>query len=169
MVCDAVHGLASERQAIERVATDLGVPFRGFWLDAPEAVLEARVAARTGDASDADVAVVRRQRELVDGAAVTWRRVRADRDLGEMADESRRRWSLGRRRSRPSGGTTFGRNADGAGGRGGPPVPRDGAPRSVACVSSNMATTAPRSGVGSRPARLSATSGTGSTAASTAR
>ena len=87
VVCDAVYGLASERQAIERVATDLGVPFRGFWLEAPEAVLEARVAARTGDASDADVAVVRRQRELVDAAAVTWRRVRADRDLGEMANE----------------------------------------------------------------------------------
>ena len=87
VVCDAVHGLASERQAIERVATDLGVPFHGFWLEAPEAVLEARVAARAGDASDADVAVVRRQRELVDAAAVAWRRVRADRDLGEAADE----------------------------------------------------------------------------------
>ena len=87
VVCDAVHGLASERQAIERVATDLGVPFHGFWLEAPEAVLEARVAARAGDASDADVAVVRRQRELVDAVAVAWRRVRADRDLGEAADE----------------------------------------------------------------------------------
>ena len=50
-------------------------------------MLEARVAARTGDASDADLAVVRRQRELVDATAVTWRRVRADRDLGEMANE----------------------------------------------------------------------------------
>ena len=38
-------------------------------------------AAHAGDASDADVAVVRRQRELVDGAAVTLRHVRADRDL----------------------------------------------------------------------------------------
>jgi predicted kinase len=87
VVCDAVHGLERERQAIERVATGFNVAFRGFWLEAPEAVLEARVAARAGDASDADVAVVRRHRELVDAEGVTWRRLRADRDLGELADE----------------------------------------------------------------------------------
>ena len=71
VVCDAVYGLGRDRQAIERVATDLGVSFGGFWLEAPEAVLEARVAARTGDASDADLAVVRRQRELVEATVVT--------------------------------------------------------------------------------------------------
>jgi hypothetical protein len=87
VVCDAVYGRRSDRQAIERIATDLGVPFHGFWLEAPEAVLEARVTARIGDASDADVAVVRRQRELVDATAITWRRVRADRNLGEVATE----------------------------------------------------------------------------------
>ena len=50
VVCDAVYGLGRDRQAIERVATDFGISFRGFWLEAPEPVLEARVAARTGDA-----------------------------------------------------------------------------------------------------------------------
>jgi predicted kinase len=34
---------------------------RGVWLDAPDAVLRARVAGRSGDASDADLAVLERQ------------------------------------------------------------------------------------------------------------
>jgi uncharacterized protein len=34
---------------------------QGVWLDAPDAVLRARVAARQGDASDADLAVLERQ------------------------------------------------------------------------------------------------------------
>jgi predicted kinase len=34
---------------------------RGVWLDAPDGVLRARVAARRGDASDADLAVLERQ------------------------------------------------------------------------------------------------------------
>jgi predicted kinase len=34
-------------------------PFLGVWLEAPLAVLEARVAGRAGDASDADLAVLR--------------------------------------------------------------------------------------------------------------
>jgi hypothetical protein len=34
------------------------VRFDGFWLTAPRALLEARIAARTGDASDADAAVL---------------------------------------------------------------------------------------------------------------
>jgi predicted kinase len=35
-------------------------PFLGVWLEAPLAILEARVAARSGDASDADLGVLRR-------------------------------------------------------------------------------------------------------------
>lgn len=46
----------------------VGEPFRGFWLQAPLAVLEARVAARQGDASDATVAVLRRSAERDPGA-----------------------------------------------------------------------------------------------------
>ncbi len=61
VIADAVFARPQEREAIAAVATDLGVPFVGLWLAAPADVLEARVAARTGDASDADVSVVRRQ------------------------------------------------------------------------------------------------------------
>lgn len=60
-VVDAVHGAPDDRAQVERLALDLGVPFQGLWLDAPLDVLCARVEARTGDASDADRAVVVRQ------------------------------------------------------------------------------------------------------------
>lgn len=65
VVCDAVYGLPEQRAALAQAARRAGVPFRAFWLDAPQEVLEARVARRVGDASDADVAVVRRQSETV--------------------------------------------------------------------------------------------------------
>ena len=47
---------------MSQLASDLGVPFAGLWLTAPEATLLSRVAARTGDASDATPDVVRQQR-----------------------------------------------------------------------------------------------------------
>jgi hypothetical protein len=43
------------------VARQAGVPFVGFWLEAPSAVLEQRIAGRRNDASDADAAVLRKQ------------------------------------------------------------------------------------------------------------
>lgn len=61
VVADAVWGEPDQRARIAAAAVAAGVPFTGLWLEAPEDVLEARVAARAGDASDADPAVVRRQ------------------------------------------------------------------------------------------------------------
>ena len=61
VVVDAVHARLEEREALEDLARELGVPFRGVWLEADPATLIARVKARTGDASDADEEVVRRQ------------------------------------------------------------------------------------------------------------
>lgn len=87
VVADGVYGRAGQRQAIAAVAKAQGVPFCGIWLDAPEAVLEARVEARKGDASDADAHVVRSQRGIADGAT-GWRPVRADRPLAEVAAEA---------------------------------------------------------------------------------
>ena len=60
VVLDATFLDPALREAAERLAREAGVPFTGLWLSAPAAVLEARVAARTGDASDADVGVLRR-------------------------------------------------------------------------------------------------------------
>jgi uncharacterized protein len=58
VIADATFMEPDQRRAIEQAAR--GHPFAGLWLQAPLAVLEARVAARTGDASDADLAVLRR-------------------------------------------------------------------------------------------------------------
>lgn len=45
-IVDAVYGRPGDRQAIERVAVDVAVPFVGIWLEAPEAHLRcARRAA----------------------------------------------------------------------------------------------------------------------------
>lgn len=57
VIADGMFFAAEQRAAIEAAAGAL--PFHGFWLSAPMAELEARVAGRVGDASDADVAVLR--------------------------------------------------------------------------------------------------------------
>jgi aminoglycoside phosphotransferase family enzyme/predicted kinase len=76
VIADAVHARGEERAALERLATTLSVPFTGLWLEAPETELERRVGGREPDASDATVAVLRRQLELPLGD-MTWRRVDA--------------------------------------------------------------------------------------------
>lgn len=69
VIADAVFASPEERAAIGAVATRHGGPFAGLWLEAPLAVLEARLRGRLGDVSDANAAVVRMQ---------------AGYDLGEM-------------------------------------------------------------------------------------
>jgi predicted kinase len=61
VIADAVFARPEERAAMAALAHELDVPFAGLWLHAPAATLEHRVDARRGDASDADVAVVRQQ------------------------------------------------------------------------------------------------------------
>jgi aminoglycoside phosphotransferase family enzyme/predicted kinase len=75
-ILDGVFGRPEERDAAAALAAGLGVPFAGFWLEAEAAVLEARIAARRNDASDATVAVVRRQLER-DPGPIAWRRLAA--------------------------------------------------------------------------------------------
>jgi uncharacterized protein len=53
---------------LRRAIVPVGRPFLGIWLKAPLAALEQRVAARTGDASDATVAVLRRSAREDPGA-----------------------------------------------------------------------------------------------------
>jgi uncharacterized protein len=75
-ILDAVFARPSEREAAEALAQRLNVPFEGIWLDVPQEVAEARVAARTGDASDATPAVVERQFGYELGE-IGWRRTRS--------------------------------------------------------------------------------------------
>ena len=74
VIVDAVHARPGEREKVEEVARKAGVPFAGIWLEAPEETLIARVEGRSGDASDADAAVVRRQQDY-DLGPLTWARV----------------------------------------------------------------------------------------------
>jgi hypothetical protein len=88
VIADGVYGRANQRAEIESVAAAAGVPFTGLWLTAPETVLEGRVEARQGDASDADARIVRLQRPL-DDAEISWSRIRADRPLPQVAADAR--------------------------------------------------------------------------------
>jgi predicted kinase len=58
---DAVFPTDALRQVIREAASLEGVPFEGLWLDAPVEIMEARLAARGADASDADAEVLRKQ------------------------------------------------------------------------------------------------------------
>jgi hypothetical protein len=88
VIADAVYGHPDQRSAIAAVAAARDVPFHGIWLEAPLALKLERVAGRTGDASDADAAVVRRQAETMDDRGVTWRRMAADQPVGALASEA---------------------------------------------------------------------------------
>jgi hypothetical protein len=61
VILDAVHAKPAEREAARSLAAEAGVPFTGLWLEAPPAILRERVAARTGDVSDATPEVVAAQ------------------------------------------------------------------------------------------------------------
>jgi uncharacterized protein len=60
-IADAVFGDATQRDAIAQTARNARTLFKGIWLEAVPSILERRVAARKGDASDATIEVLRRQ------------------------------------------------------------------------------------------------------------
>ncbi|MFZ1470384.1 MAG: AAA family ATPase [Paracoccaceae bacterium] len=63
VILDATWLDAHDRAHLPDLARQSGARFTGLWLTADLAVLERRVGARRGDASDADATVVRRQTE----------------------------------------------------------------------------------------------------------
>lgn len=86
VIMDAVYGEAQQRAGIHEVAARAGVAFAGFWLEAPQPVLEERVGARHGDASDANAAVVREQLKRI-AAPADWQRIDAARPAVEIVAE----------------------------------------------------------------------------------
>ncbi|WP_297368247.1 bifunctional aminoglycoside phosphotransferase/ATP-binding protein [Acidocella sp.] len=82
---DAAFLRGEEREAAEALAARHGVAFSGFWLEAPEVVLAARIEGRENDASDATAAVMRAQRAHVTGPQ-TWRRLDAAASLQDSLD-----------------------------------------------------------------------------------
>jgi predicted kinase len=61
VIVDAVHAKPQERDAVRDLAAAYGASFTGLWLEAPLEVMQARVAARQGDVSDATPSVVESQ------------------------------------------------------------------------------------------------------------
>jgi predicted kinase len=88
VVADAVYGKESERQAIADKARGVGAGFDGLWLDAPAEVLEQRINARQGDASDATVGVLHAQLQSVTPPE-DWVRVRAEGSASETLANAR--------------------------------------------------------------------------------
>ena len=71
VVLDASFIDPEMRARAEALAREVGVSFHAAWLDAPPKVLEARIAGRAGDASDATVTILHDQ--LARGAgSLTW-------------------------------------------------------------------------------------------------
>jgi uncharacterized protein len=58
VIVDAVHAKKEEREALAALAAQKRVPFTGLWLEAPAPLMRDRIAARTGDVSDATPEVV---------------------------------------------------------------------------------------------------------------
>jgi predicted kinase len=73
-IADAVYLKPEQRAEVAQAAGD--ARFLGIWLTADGAELEARIAARTGDASDADIAVLHRA-AAVDPGPIDWLAVEA--------------------------------------------------------------------------------------------
>lgn len=73
VIADAVFLRPEERALIAAAAGAAGASFRGIWLEAPPATLRERIAARRGDASDADARVLERQL-ATDPGEIDWPR-----------------------------------------------------------------------------------------------
>lgn len=80
VILDATFRDASRRAEV----LGLHPSARGYWLDAPADVLRARVSARTGDASDADLAVLEGQLATA-GTVTDWSRVDAAAPLSQQS------------------------------------------------------------------------------------
>jgi aminoglycoside phosphotransferase family enzyme/predicted kinase len=83
-VLDATFLDPAMRARAEELAAECGSPFRPAWLDAPLPVLEGRIVARAGDASDATVAVLRDQAARL-GGPPPWPRADATAPVAEAA------------------------------------------------------------------------------------
>ena len=84
-IADATYLDPAHRGAVAEAAASAGVPFRGVWLQAPLDVLEARIATRRGDASDATVAVLRRAAQSNPTPPAGWLAVDARDAAGALA------------------------------------------------------------------------------------
>lgn len=74
VIADAVFAEPEEREAIEAVAREAGVPFHGLWLESPADVMQERVTRRRRNVSDATPWIVRLQLSF-DVGEIRWQRI----------------------------------------------------------------------------------------------
>ena len=84
VIADAVYGTAAEQAQIAAVADETEVPFCGLWLTAAPSLLEQRIEARRGDASDATVDVLHQQLTRIEEPA-SWARIDANGSAREAS------------------------------------------------------------------------------------
>jgi len=84
VILDAVFREPHQRERPKALAERLGIPFLAIWLEAPQGQMLDRVAARRGDASDADAGVVLRQLESTVPPS-DWHKVDAGGDVEQTA------------------------------------------------------------------------------------
>jgi uncharacterized protein len=88
VILDGVYGSTPECAEAGAAARDSGTPFQGLWLETGPAILQARIEARRGDASDASVAVLRRQLETLIPPC-DWIRIEANGSASETERAAR--------------------------------------------------------------------------------
>jgi len=86
VIVDATFIKEAERTSLAIVGQSCAVDFYGFWLNAPLPLLDRRIRSRKGDASDADVDVLRRQ-TLEAQADTDWVNLDATRSLEHLRDD----------------------------------------------------------------------------------
>jgi uncharacterized protein len=88
VIIDAVCARPEERAAFAELARRAGAGFGGIWLEAPQEILVARLAARGGDASDATADTLRRQLTY-DLGTIDWVPLDTDRPRNEVVEAAR--------------------------------------------------------------------------------
>ena len=84
VVMDATFIQPGLRGRVEHLARELGVAFRGVWLEAEPAILAQRISGRADDASDATAATLQMQLDL-DVGDINWSKVDATGPAAESA------------------------------------------------------------------------------------
>ena len=93
VIADAVYGMQSERDDIADAARRAGVKFDGVWLEGPPALLEQRISARIGDASDATPDILRAQLGFV-SPPTNWRSIKVATTPDDAAADAERLLAL---------------------------------------------------------------------------
>jgi predicted kinase len=94
VLVDAVFDRPQERERLKQLAVGRGVPFAGYWLQAPTELLVSRVVSRQSDPSDATAEVVRLQAGQYCGE-IDWVRLDAAREAVIIKDDVLRHQGIG--------------------------------------------------------------------------